>query len=275
MTSSRAPYVVDPADPRAPSQDIWDRLTISERVHVVASLPHEFEPSEAHPPEGDFHYEAVASARDALKGYFGRLGRRIYIGSDLPVYYPGEAMISADVQVVTDVDPHLRNSWVVSVEGKGLDLAIEVHVRGDYAKDTARNLVNCARLGIAEYFVVDVPRLRLLGYRQPRPGEAYQPIIPQQGRWASGVLGLDLMLHDNKLRFFHGMAALPESAELIVKLGAMLDETVAKKEEAERLQQEAERLQQEAERSRDEAQRTADAEIARLKAELEDLRRRR
>jgi nucleotide-binding universal stress UspA family protein len=34
-----ARYVVDPDDPRAPSQEVWDRLTEDERAQVLASLP--------------------------------------------------------------------------------------------------------------------------------------------------------------------------------------------------------------------------------------------
>ena len=34
-------YRIDPADPRAPSQDVWDRMTIEERARVVSMLPDE------------------------------------------------------------------------------------------------------------------------------------------------------------------------------------------------------------------------------------------
>ncbi len=34
-----ARYVVDPDDPRAPSQEVWDLLTEGERAQVLASLP--------------------------------------------------------------------------------------------------------------------------------------------------------------------------------------------------------------------------------------------
>jgi len=32
-------YVVDPNDPRAPSQEVWDQLSEEEREHIVQSLP--------------------------------------------------------------------------------------------------------------------------------------------------------------------------------------------------------------------------------------------
>jgi multidrug efflux pump subunit AcrA (membrane-fusion protein) len=34
-------YRIDPADPRAPSQEVWDRMTAEERARVVAMLPAE------------------------------------------------------------------------------------------------------------------------------------------------------------------------------------------------------------------------------------------
>src|SRR5262245_765267 len=74
------PYVVDPDDPRAPPQDVWDEMSADERARVVDSLPSEFELSEAHPPEGDLHFEAKVRAREVLGGFFSRIGRRVYLG---------------------------------------------------------------------------------------------------------------------------------------------------------------------------------------------------
>jgi hypothetical protein len=35
-------YRVDPDDPRAPPQELWERLTPEERARIVDSLPSEF-----------------------------------------------------------------------------------------------------------------------------------------------------------------------------------------------------------------------------------------
>jgi hypothetical protein len=56
-------YRVDPDDPRAPPQELWDRLTPEERARIVASLPSEFPVSERTPPEGDPHFEAKVRTR--------------------------------------------------------------------------------------------------------------------------------------------------------------------------------------------------------------------
>lgn len=114
-------YRVDPDDPRAPPQEVWERLTPEERAHVVDSLPSEFLVSEAHPPEGDSHFDAKVRVREVLGGFFSRIGRKVYLACELPVYYPGERMFAPDVLAVMDVEPHSRMRWVVGVEGKGLD----------------------------------------------------------------------------------------------------------------------------------------------------------
>lgn len=50
--------------------------------------------------------------------------------------------------------------------------------------------------------------------------------MPQEGRWTSAVLGLDLAMESGRIRFFSGSAPLPEAEELIVRLGSMIDEMV-------------------------------------------------
>lgn len=267
--------LVDAADPRAPSEAEWERMSPAERARVVAMLPSQ--PSiDALPPEGDPHSKATAIARFTLDAFFRRIGRKIYVSSNLAVYYPAERCFAPDVLAVRDAETHDRESWVVSEERRGLDLVIEVHVSGNRSKDELENVERYARLGIEEYFFFDRKRLLLHGYRLPpeKPGRksrrrAYQPIVPQEGRLASEVLGLDLMLDGGKLRFLYGMAAVPEADELIAKLGAALGEALTAKEDAER------RAQAEAERAKAEAERASalQKELAEAKAEIERLRR--
>jgi Uma2 family endonuclease len=241
-------YRIDPADPRAPAEEIWERMSPEERARVVAMLPSEL-PLDAL-PEGDPHNKATSGARSTLDAFFRRIGRRIYISSNLAVFYPEERRFAPDVLAVLDVEPHDRDKWVVATEGKGLDLVIEVHVSGDRRKDEVENVERYARLGIKEYFIFDRGRRLLRGYRLPGSGgeerkarpRAYHPILPQEGRFPSEVLGLDLMLEGERLRFFYGAAAVPEAEELISRLGTALNEALASREEAERrAQAEAER----------------------------------
>ena len=264
-------WTVDPDDPRAPPEDVWDALSPTERKRVVDSLPSEFPCSEAQPPEGDAHFKAKTATREVLDGYFARVGRRVYLACELPIYYPGESHFAPDVLAVVDVATHEREKWVVKDEGKGLDLAVEVLVSGRGRKDLEDNVARCARLGIAEYFVFDRARLRLHGYRLPQPtARVYQPIVPQGGFYASRVLGLDLRIEGTRLRFFHGAAAIPDANELIASLEKMIDEVEPRIAAAEEQARVAEMRADDEARLRAEAERRladALAEIARLEAE--------
>ncbi|HVY48903.1 MAG TPA: Uma2 family endonuclease [Minicystis sp.] len=254
---SGSAYVLDPDDPRAPTDAQWAAMSAEERRRAVDALPSEL--PRALPPEGDPHRIPKERALEALREYFRRLRRRVYLSSELPVYYPGERVVAPDVIAVLDVEPGPRMKWVVAVEGKGLDFALEVLVAGGRAKDLEHNVSFYARLGIPEYFVYDALRTRIVGYRLAPGRKDYQPIVPQEGRWESTVLGLDLAIDGGRVRFFHGSAPLPEAEELIVKLGAMVDDVV-KREEALARELEAET------RRADDANARAERLAARLRA---------
>jgi Uma2 family endonuclease len=273
--ASPTAYRVDPDDPRAPPSDVWARMSPAERQRVLDSLPSEFPASEAAPPEGDEHFTAKTGARSALDSYFTRIGRRVYLACELPVYYPGERMFAPDVLAVLDVETHKREHWTVDHEGRGLDLVLEVLVSGRRRKDLTENVERYARLGIPEYFVFDRARLKLSGYRLPAPGSRsgrkarrYEPILPQGGRYPSLVLGLDLALDDTRLRFFHGSSALLEADEMIGTLESVLDTVEARARAAEeRVAEETRKRKKEARLRKDAERRLAEAlaEIERLK----------
>lgn len=241
---SRARYAIDPRDPRAPSQEAWDQLSAEERARIVAELPSEI--SRAEPPEGDAHRIPKTSALEALDAHFRRIRRRMYVSSELPVYYPAEAMFAPDLIAVADVDPHPRDSWVVSHEQRGLDLALEIHVSGRRRKDVEQNVERYARLGIPEYFSFDAPRRRLLGWRLPDPAaRRYEPIVPQEGQWWSRVLELGLSVEDGRLRFLYGNSPVLDARELIARLSGMVDQAMARaEEEAARAERLAARLRE-------------------------------
>lgn len=263
---SSSPYAVDPDDPRAPPQALWDAMNADERRAVLASLPSEI--ARTAPPEGDEHQLPKERAKLTLREYFRRRGRSVYLGAELPIYYPGEAMFAPDLIAVLDVEDHPRPHWVVSHEGRGLDLALEIHVRGDRIKDYETNVVRYARLGIGEYFLYDPPARRLLGYRLVPGSTSYEPIVPQAGFWRSTVLGLDFSLEGDRLQLSEpGGGVLLDPTEWIDRLRDMLDDAVARADEATR------RATEIAHRADDEARR-ADAlaaENARLAARLREL----
>ena len=159
---------------------------------------------------------------------------------------------------VLGVEDRERDSWFVSREGKGLDWVMEVHVGGDRKKDAERNVERYARLGIPEYFLYDRAKGRLSGYRlASAAARTYSPIVPQAGLYASHVLGLDVQVEKERLRFYAGTALLLESGELIVRLENMLDEVQQRADEKTRKREEQTLRREEAE-----------AEISRLREEL-------
>lgn len=287
--TQRMPCLIDPNDPRAPTQERWDALSPEERVRVVNTLPIVV-PIELFMPEGDRHRKAKGRAIDALGGFFQRIGRRVYVSSEMNVYYPGQPRFCPDVFAVTDVDPHERDKWAVSQEGKGLDVVIEVHVAGEFKKDFEANRKRYAALGIREYFLFDRTRGRLYGWRLPTANSrVYEAMMPQGGLFRSEVLDVEIAMADDRLRFYYGSAPLPESEDLIAKLESMVGTLVAKRqdeeqeleverrerERAEQQRMNAEQQRMDAEQQRADAEQQRDAaleRVAALEAELARLR---
>ena len=175
-------YVFDPADPRAPAIDQWERMPPDERARVVAMLPAEV-PLELLPNEGDPHRKAKRGALDALDGFFRRTGRRIYLSSEISRLLPGRAPLRArPARRHRRRAPRSHRAGSSPTEGKGLDFVLEVHVAGDRRKDEKTNVERYARLGIQEYFYFDRTRLRLAGYRLPSRLRARLPAHRAAGR---------------------------------------------------------------------------------------------
>ncbi|RYZ40593.1 MAG: Uma2 family endonuclease [Myxococcaceae bacterium] len=269
---------VGDAFPRAPSQEEWERMGSEERAQVVDALPAEVTYDEMAMPEGDAHQEPKAIARDVLKGYFKRRRHKVYVGSELPVYYPAERRFAPDLLVVLDVEPHRRGKWMVSHEGRGLDWVMEVHVGGDRKKDAEFNVSRYARLGIPEYFIFDGGRLTLEGYRLATPdARVYTRIEPRHGRYVSEVLGLELQVEGEDVRFWVGNAPLLDSEEFIDRLEDHSIGLQHRAEEAERRLTEETRRRDEETRSREELERRLAAEELRRAMETqsrEELERR-
>lgn len=222
-------YALDPADPRAPTLEQWEAMSPAEREQVLGMLPSELPRRAA--PEGDHHRIPKEKAAGALDEFFRRMGRRVYLSAELPVYYPGEPWFAPDLIAVLDVEPGPRDKWVVSAEGKGLDFVLEITLSGDRKKDLERNVARYASLGIPEYFILDLRAQRIVGHQlDPSRPRTYGSIVPQGGRWASRVLGLDLVLEAGRIRFFAGSAVLLEADEMIGRLTGMVDALVRREE---------------------------------------------
>jgi uncharacterized membrane protein YqiK len=107
-----------------------------------------------------------------------------------------------------------------------------------------------------------------MGWRLDEERRVYRPIVPQHAFYTSEVLGLQLQLEGERLRFYVGGAVLPEAEELISTLERMVQEAEEHRAEEARLREEEARLREEEVHRREQAeQRLAEEERRREQAE--------
>jgi Uma2 family endonuclease len=229
--------------PTVPTVEAWRAMTPEARMRFQVEVNTALTAAARLMSEGVPHRRAKSRAVDALGLHFKTIGRAVYLAEELSVLYPGERPFTPDILAVLGVEQpedDERMAWVVADEGKGLDLVIEVLHRGDRDKDLVENVDRYAQLGITEYFVYDRARQQVHGFRLPAPGARhYQRIMPQLGHLHASVLGLDLAVIGNTLRFLAGEATLPVSADLISRLQDMVQGLETKAEEAQAAQAQA------------------------------------
>ena len=263
--------------PRAPTWAEWDAMTPEQRERAAEALPIWVPPEECGTMEGDRHAKVCGSVTGALRLFYEATGQAAYISGGVAVYCPGSHRVAPDAFVVRGAAPGARDSWVVTREGRAPDWALEVLVQGDREKDLERHVVEYAELGFREYFVFDLRKRRLLGYRLHDPAVAiYSRIVPQGGLYRSEVLGLDLSVEGDMVRLFHGTARLLDPEEVAEQLRDRLnDEQMQRQEAEERAAEATERAVLAEERLTAEAKARADAEaeLARLREMLARLQR--
>jgi Uma2 family endonuclease len=239
--------------PTVPTVEAWRAMTSAERLDFQVRVNEALSDPAVVMSEGRPHKKTKTRALDALGLHFKTTGRVVYLAEEMSVLYPGEKPFTPDVLAVLDVEEpedDQRMSWAVADEGKGLDLVLEVLHRGDRDKDLVANVERYARLGIPEYFVYDHLQQKIHGYRLAPGGARYQRIVPQLGHYRSVVLGLDLAIIGDSLRFLAGEAELPGSADLIGRLQGMMVRAEANVDEA-RAQADEARAQAAEARARD------------------------
>jgi Uma2 family endonuclease len=251
--------------PRAPTEEEWAALTPEQREQVIEALAcsvsqEELDEREAM-SESDDHYDAKDEAHKVLKKFFAGRGQ-VYVGAERKVLYPGRKGFTPDIIVVCGVSPHKRDCWMVSQEGRGVDVIIEIFWKGDWRKDFVDNVREYASLKVPEYFIYDAFRRMLTAYRLSEDGTVYVPIKRRAARYHSEKLGLDLAVRRGKLRFFHGGEQLPTPDELISELEEIAEQEQARAEQeqalAEQEQARAEQEQARAEQEQARARRACD-----------------
>lgn len=207
--------------------------------------------------ETDVHIDWIIRIRDILKQRFR--GQRVYVASDLLVYYQAgnpRKFFVPDGFVVKDCDPGRRRIYKVWEEGKSPNVVFEVTSLSSRRDDQVRKPKLYAGLGVEEYFVYD-PTAEYLdpplqGFRLA--GRTYKRIdADDSGDLLCEQLGFKLRIEDGNLLFHDtetGQRLLTEA------------ETARQAAEAERQAAEAERQAAEARAA------ALQAEVERLKSEL-------
>jgi Uma2 family endonuclease len=272
--SDFAPTLEPPAPLLVPTRSEWERLSAEERLAFQVRAGEVLTEIARNMGEGRPHSTARSRALDVLRGHFDRGGRAIYLGSDMPVLYPGEPSFAPDLFAVIDVvDPgeaDRRMAWSVVDEGRGLDFVLEILHGANPGTDLVANVHFYAKLGIPEYFVYDRRTERLVTHRLE--GKRYVPVPLRFGRYPSAALGIDFSVVDGRLTFHAGSGRLEDSREVIQGLSDLVRSI---EERADRAQQQAQDAQQQAQDSRDALRRTALRLLERQGLELTEEQRQR
>ncbi len=226
---------------RAPDEEAWLRMTPHEREAAAEAIEAVLDEYREAMTEGTRHVKRRMGIALDLDAHFRRTGHQVYIGSELAVLYPGEPVIVPDVLAVIDCDPDYEpERWVVLDEKRGIDLVIEVRNLGRKHKDLVENVRDYARVRIPEYFSYDCRSGALRGWRLADPkAQSYAPIVPQGGYLRSRVLGLDLAVVHNRLRFFSNESMIPSESELVTRLQSLVDERQVERDDAARQRDDA------------------------------------
>lgn len=194
--------------------------------------------------ETDKHVDLIVYCKEALRAYFAD-NPDIYIaGNNFLYYVEGDPrkVVSPDTYVVIGVPMRQRDLYKVWEEGGKLpNVVFEFTSKKTRREDTHKKLPLYEQvLRVPEYFLFDPTgdylKPRLQGYRLV--GGQYAHLLPVDGKLHSEQLGLDMREEGTLLRFYD-----PEGRPLPTPL-----------EQARRAD-------------------AAEAEVARLRAELEALKR--
>ena len=223
--------------------------------------------------ETDLHVTVILYLRQALRHFFRQVDNIYVAANNLFYYEEGNAQIfvSPDVYVVKGVPKHDRRIYKLWEEGAAPCVVFEITSRSTRREDLGDKRALYEMLGVQEYFLFDPEgdylKPQLQGFRLL--DDFYTP-IPHDPNGAVYSEELDLVLRPeyHLLRLWD-----PETGQALPTLDEAVEEIA---EALERAEAEAQRAEAEAQRAQAEAQRadSAEAQVARMRAELEELRRR-
>jgi len=235
--------------------------------------------------ETDLHRDWMVRILEIMRQRYR--GQRVYIASDLLVYYeegqPTRFIVPDDF-VVLDCDPGRRRIFKTWKEDRTPDVVFEVTSRGTSSHDIVDKPVIYERMGVKEYFLYDptgaylTPALQ--GFRLI--DGILTEIALRNGQLDCVTLGIRLGLYEDDLVMFDADTNKQLLTEVEAEHEAMEFERSAKEterlaKEAERLAKEAERMSKEAERSVKEQERAgrlaAESQVRELQEEIARLKR--
>ena len=218
--------------------------------------------------ETPIHRDNLLGLIEVLRHHFAG-EEDVYVSGNMIVYYDrGQKRrhVSPDV-LVARVPNKPRDAYFVWLEGRAPDLVIEItspSTRDEDLEDKMRLYESTLR--VPEYFLFDPKEEYLTPSLQGRQliGGHYVPIEPQDGRLPSRVLGLHLERDGTDLRLYDpargAWVPTPREAEAAAEAARQRAE-----QDRRRAEEENRRLA--------EALRQSEAEVARLRRELDALRR--
>jgi len=155
--------------------------------------------------ETDAHRDQMVYLLNALKEYF-RGDPQVYVTGNIFLYYRDDTKarqsVSPDIFVVRGVKKKTRRIYNLDVEHKAPEVVIELTSPNTKTEDLGTKRFIYASLGVKEYFLFDpfseAIRPALRGFRLEE-GE-YVPMVG--ARFTSEVLGLHLVVEDDRLRLY-------------------------------------------------------------------------
>lgn len=241
--------------------------------------------------ETDEHADQMGYCKDALRLFFAARSD-VYVSGNNFLYWEKGApssVISPDGYVCFGVENHLRDTYLLWEE-KGVtpSFVLEVTSKKTQREDKGKKWnIYQDTLKVPEYFQFDVTgdylNPNLQGWRLSRG--KYRPIRPtslrEPNRLYSKALGLFLVAEGQKMRFYDPISkryllSYIEQAERIEASAQTIGSMERRMEQETQARQEAENLAaMEAQRAAKEleARQAAESELARMKAEMDALRR--
>ena len=160
--------------------------------------------------ESDFQLVWLLYVIQALRLFFTP-HKDVYVAGNLLVYYKEgdvSASVAPDIFVVRGIENRMRRSYKVWEEGKVPDFVLEITSKSTVDKDQGIKWGLYRYLGVQEYFMFDPTadylEPQLQGYHLVEGN--YDPLTAVEKNnilvLHSRVLGLDLQLVGNELRFY-------------------------------------------------------------------------